>query len=91
MSVTAESRPRLRGGCRFSESPGQEEVLLIPEGLIKVAGPGRTVLDLCDGERTFAQILDALCSVYPAAPREQIERDTAAYLEKLRERGALQY
>lgn len=91
MSLGAESRPRLRGGCRFSESPGQEDVLLIPEGLIKVAGPGRRVLELCDGERTFAQILDALCALYVGAPREQIERDTADYLEGLRQRGALQY
>ncbi|HCC57278.1 MAG TPA: pyrroloquinoline quinone biosynthesis peptide chaperone PqqD [Solibacterales bacterium] len=86
-----ESRPRLRAGCRFSEAPGQDNVLLIPEGLIKLAGPARKILELCDGQRTFAQILSELQCVYPAAPREQMERDTASYLERLRERGAVEY
>lgn len=86
-----ESRPQLRAGCRFSEGAGQEHVLLIPEGLIKLAGPGRKILELCDGQRTFTEVLAALQSLYPAASPEQIEGDTASYLERLRDRGAVEF
>ncbi|GAC1431297.1 MAG: hypothetical protein NVSMB62_28380 [Acidobacteriaceae bacterium] len=91
MGIGPESRPRLGAGCRFSEGAGQEHVLLIPEGLIKLAGPGRNILELCDGQHTFAQILASLQTVYRAAPLEQIERDTALYLERLRDRGAVEF
>lgn len=91
LPLNPESRPRLRAGCRFSQAPDQENVLLVPEGLIKLAGPGRTILALCDGERTFAGILTELQSVYPGASREQMQRDTAFYLERLRERGAVEF
>jgi len=91
MGLSPESRPQLRAGCRFSEGPGQEHVLLIPEGLINLAGPGRKILELCDGQRTFKQVLAALQTVYPAAPLAQIERDTASYLERLRDRGAVEF
>jgi coenzyme PQQ biosynthesis protein PqqD len=91
MTISQESQPRLRRGCRFSELSGQDDILLIPEGLIKLAGPGRKILELCDGERTFAQILSALHSVYPGAPPEQVEHDTASYLEGLRARGAVEF
>lgn len=89
--LDAESLPRLRAGCRFSHAHGQENVLLIPEGLMKLAGPARKILELCDGQRTFAQVLTELQCVYPAAPRDQMERDTASYLERLRERGAVEF
>lgn len=91
MELSPERRPRLRAGCRFSEAAGQDDVLLIPEGLMKLAGPGRKILELCNGEHTFAQILTALQSVYPDAPIEQIERETTSYLERLRERGAVEF
>lgn len=91
MTIPQESQPQLRPGCRFSEAAGQENILLIPEGLIKLAGPGRKILELCDGQRTFAQILDSLHSDYPSASLNQIERDTASYLEGLRERGAVEF
>jgi pyrroloquinoline quinone biosynthesis protein D len=89
--MNAVSRPQLRPGCRFSDSPGQEDVLLIPEGLMRLVGPGRKILELCDGQRTFAQILEELRSIYPGALQEQMERDTASYLQGLRERGAVEF
>lgn len=89
--LDGDSRPRLRAGCRFSDAPGQENVLLIPEGLMKLVGPARKILELCDGQRNFAQVLTELQSVYPGAPPEQMERDTASYLERLRERGAVEF
>lgn len=91
MEISPESRPKLRPGCRFSEAPGQQHVLLIPEGLMKLTGPGRKILELCDSRNTFTQILAELQSIYPAALPEQIERDTGAYLIRLSERGAIEF
>lgn len=91
MKLQPESRPRLRPGCRFSESPGQENVLLIPEGVLNLTGPARAILELCNGARTFAEIVTALQQTYQKATPEQIERETAPYLEKLQERHVVEY
>lgn len=91
MRLDPESRPQLRAGCRFSDRPGQEQVLLIPEGLMNLAGPGRKILELCDGKRTLTEVVAELQSIYPAAPLDQIERDTATYLERLCDRGVVEF
>src|SRR6202007_2358577 len=53
------SQPRLAAGCRWG---GTEDarVILFPEGAIKLQGTGRQVLERCDGQRTFAQIIAEL-------------------------------
>src|SRR5258708_25853355 len=53
------SQPRLAAGCRWG---GTEDarVILFPEGAIKLQGLGRQVLERCDGQRTFAQIIAEL-------------------------------
>lgn len=91
MRPVADSRPQLRPGCRFSENPGSESVLLIPEGILNLAGPGRKILELCDGERTFKSIITALHSEFPSAAIERVESETASYLERLRDRQVIEY
>lgn len=90
MVIDPEVRPRLRKGCRLSEVAGQEDILLVPEGVFKLVGPGRRILELCDGHHSFGQILSALHALHPSAPVDQIERETAAYLDALCGRGAVE-
>ena len=58
------SQPRLAAGCRWGpeKNTGSEEdrVILFPEGAIKLQGTGRQVLECCDGQRTFGQIIAEL-------------------------------
>jgi len=63
----------------------------MPEGILELAGPGLKIVELCDGSRTFAAMLEVLGSTFPNAPKDRIETDTAAYLERLRDRGAVEF
>src|SRR5258708_1989611 len=77
------SQPRLAAGCRWG---GTEDarVILFPEGAIKLQGTGRQVLERCDGQRTFAQIMPELQAQVVAADPAKIRSDISELLEQLR-------
>ena len=81
--MTPASIPRLARGCRLSEDPAQGWVLLIPEGILRLSGPGPRILRLCDGSRAFADIVRELGDEFAAADRARVESETAAFLERL--------
>jgi coenzyme PQQ biosynthesis protein PqqD len=83
--------PRLAPGCRLNAAGGPEDLLLIPEGALRLKGPARTVVELCDGERTLADIVEELQRHYPSAQPARIETEAVALLARLRERGVLEY
>src|ERR1700683_4122702 len=68
---TDTSQPNLAAGCRWG---GTEEnrVILFPEGAIKLQGPGRQVLEQCDGQRTFGEIITELQKQFTTADPEKI-------------------
>lgn len=91
MSGLAEdSVLRLAPGCRLNEAGGAEDLLLIPEAAMRLKGPARGIVELCDGVRTVAGIVEELRRLYPSADAEQIATEVTALLLRLRERGALE-
>ena len=56
------SQPRLATGCRWGaeSQDGDVRIVLFPEGAIKLQGTGRQVLERCDGQRTFGEIISEL-------------------------------
>lgn len=64
-------RPSLKAGCRLSPPSSSESLLLIPEGALRLRGPGRRILELCDGERTLASVIEQLQIEFPAAEAGQ--------------------
>jgi pyrroloquinoline quinone biosynthesis protein D len=87
--VSPQAIPRLAPGCRLSEDPRQPELLLIPEGELRLIGPGLEILKRVDGRRTLAAIVENLSAAYPQADAARIKRETGAFLERLWERGLL--
>jgi len=85
------SKPRLAPGCRVSDLPGQSTVLLIPEGALQLNGPGQRIVSVCDGERTFREIVQMLQQEYRSADPDRIEQETADLLERLHVRRALDF
>ena len=81
---------RLAVGCRLNAAGGQEDLLLIPEGALRLQGPARTIVELCDG-RTLSQIVEELQRRYPSAQPATIETEAVALLARLRDRGVLEY
>ncbi len=88
------SRPRLAAGCRWGENKiGTEDakVILFPEGAIKLQGTGREVLERCDGQRTFAQIIAELQAQFAEADPAKIRTDISQFLEQLRHKRIVDY
>jgi pyrroloquinoline quinone biosynthesis protein D len=89
------SQPRLAAGCRWGpeRKTGTEEdrVVLFPEGAIKLQGTGRQVLERCDGQRTFSQIIAELQAQFGDADPAKIRADISQFLEQLRHKRIVDY
>jgi coenzyme PQQ biosynthesis protein PqqD len=84
------SLPRLAAGCRWGGT-GEEGTILFPEGAIKVQGTGKTILEYCDGQSTFLQIVDELAKHYNASDPAQIRDDVGKFLEALQQKRIIDY
>jgi len=84
------SLPRLAAGCRWG---GTEEnrMILFPEGAIKLQGTGRQVLERCDGQRTFGEIIAELQKEFGKTDPAKIRADIAAFLEQLQRKRIVDY
>ncbi len=84
------SQPRLAAGCRWGGTE-QDRVILFPEGAIKLQGTGRQVLEHCDGQRTFGQIIRELQTQFADANPAKIRADISQFLEQLRHKRIVDY
>jgi coenzyme PQQ biosynthesis protein PqqD len=84
------SQPRLAAGCRWGGTE-QDRVILFPEGAIKLQGTGRQVLEHCDGQRTFGQIIRELQTQFVDANPAKIRADISQFLEQLRHKRIVDY
>lgn len=89
ISIDQTSRPRLprHAQLRFDDTR-QRWVILAPERVLAPDDIAVEILQLCDGVRTVAQIVDALAAKY-AAPREAIGNDVIAMLQDLADKRFL--
>jgi len=88
MAIGENNKPTLATGCRWGGSK-EEPVLLFPEGAIKVKGTGLAILGLCDGQRTFSEIIVELQGQYSGADLQRIREDAEKFLEQLQEKRIL--
>ena len=84
------SQPRLAAGCRWGGSE-EERMILFPEGAIKLQGTGRKVLERCDGERSFGQIIGELQAEFSEADPKKIRSDISQFLEQLHRKRIVDY
>ena len=76
-------RPRLAPHVRLTFDPArQRHVLLTPEVVSVLNGTGATILGLCDGRRTVAEIAAELRGQYARVDEGEI----GAFLDRLAER-----
>ncbi len=84
------SQPRLAAGCRWGGGE-EDRVVLFPEGAIKLQGTGRLVLERCDGQRTFGEIIAELQKQFGNANPAKIRDDIAKFLEQLQLKRIVDY
>ena len=90
MQLADTSKPALAVGCKWGGT-AEEPLVLFPEGAIKVHGTGFTILSLCNGTRTFAEILVELQRQYFGANAQRIRDDATSFLEKLHEKRIVDF
>lgn len=92
---TDTSQPRFAAGCRWGPSTktGSEETrtILFPEGAIKLQGTGKLVLEHCDGQRTFGEIIAELQKEFGQTDPEKIRADISLFLEQLQKKRIVDY
>ena len=89
ISVSEASRPVLprHAKLRFDETR-QRWVILAPERVLAPDEIAVEILQLCDGARSVAQMIDQLAAKY-AAERAAIGGDVIAMLQDLADKGFL--
>ncbi|RED27303.1 pyrroloquinoline quinone biosynthesis protein D [Rhodopseudomonas thermotolerans] len=89
ISVSEASRPVLPRHARLKfDDTRQRWVILAPERVLAPDEIAVEILQLCDGARDVAAIIDALAAKY-AAGRAEIGRDVVAMLQDLADKGFL--
>jgi len=84
------SKPKLAAGCRWGGTEAAR-VVLFPEGAIRMQGTGQRVLELCDGERTFAEVVAQLQQEYSSTDATVIRADASRFLEQLQEKRIVDF
>jgi len=89
------SQPRLATGCRWAPgnagAPDAERMILFPEGAIKLQGTGRQILERCDGQRTFSEIITDLQKEFGSTDPAKIRSDIGIFLEQLQKKRIVDY
>jgi pyrroloquinoline quinone biosynthesis protein D len=75
----------------MTQSADLGPVLLLPESMLRLTGPGPRIVELCDGARTLAEVISTLQSEFNGADPEMISREVLAFLASLNERRALNF
>lgn len=84
------SQPRLATGCRWGGTEA-DRMILFPEGAIKLQGTGRQVLERCDGQRTFGEIIAELQKEFGKTDPAKIRGDIGIFLEQLQRKRIVDY
>jgi pyrroloquinoline quinone biosynthesis protein D len=87
--LSGAERPRLAAKARLHKDRlDGGDVLLYPEGILLLNHTAASVLALCDGRRTFAELIATLSDRFQVSQVELIE-DVAGLLHRLSTRGLL--
>jgi coenzyme PQQ biosynthesis protein PqqD len=65
--------------------------VLFPEGAIRVEGTGRQILERCDGQRTFREIVEELQGHFGASEAATVRDDVAGFLCQLKQKRIVDY
>lgn len=87
--MNAQSSPRFGKGVKLRREPGGSAMLLVPEGALVLNPVAAVALELVDGARSFAQIVDEIVDRFEVSP-ERAREDVEELFGRLAERGFLQ-
>lgn len=81
--LTANVYPVLAQKARMqTDKVSGKPMLLYPEGVVMLNETGATIVELCDGQRTFPEIVASLAQQYGTTP-EMLRDDVNGYILQL--------
>ncbi|MEO7021151.1 MAG: pyrroloquinoline quinone biosynthesis peptide chaperone PqqD [Ktedonobacteraceae bacterium] len=84
------AKPRLASKARLQvDKLSGEPILLYPEGVVLLNATGEAIIQLCDGTRSFPEILNRLAVTY-CTPADQLEGDLSEYILKLHQQSLVE-
>lgn len=83
--MNSADRPRLGKGVRLHRDSDGSTMLLVPEGALVLNGSAGATLELVDGTRSVADIVEALVERFDVDPA-MAKNDVADLLTRLAER-----
>jgi pyrroloquinoline quinone biosynthesis protein D len=87
--VNAQAQPRFGKGVKLRRDPDGSVMLLVPEGALVLNSPAAVALELIDGKRTLAEIVDAVVERFDVAP-DRARDDLNGLFDRLTQRGFVQ-
>jgi pyrroloquinoline quinone biosynthesis protein D len=90
VELSTNTRPRLAAGCRLT-GEGENRNLLFPEGALRLQGTALAIVELCDGSRTFGQIVQSLEAVYTKAEAGKVRADAVSFLQRLHQKRLVEF
>jgi len=87
--VLLHQKPVLIRNCRLASSAEHGEIILMPEGMIKLKGTGVEIVRLADGNHTVAEMVSVLCSKFANTDSAALEKDVTDFLKLLQEKRVL--
>jgi len=89
-ALSEHARPALARGVRLRlDRISGKALLLRPEQGFELVGSALAIIRLCDGQRSIAQIVDALAVEASGTPRTEIAADVHRLLSDLQRRGVV--
>ena len=82
---------RLRRGDLATQDLAGETLVFLPEGdVCTINASAREVWELCNAERTAAEIAEAFADLHPREDREAMVSDALAAISQLRQAGLIE-
>ncbi len=84
--VKLDARPQFGKGVKLRHEPGGRAMLLVPESALSLNAPAAAALELVDGGRTLAEIVDAVVEHFDVGA-DRARDDLVDLFNRLAERG----
>jgi pyrroloquinoline quinone biosynthesis protein D len=86
--MNQQTNPRFGKGVKLRREPDGSAMLLVPEGALVLNPVATVALELVDGTRSLAQIVETVVDRFDVTPERACE-DVQTLFERLSERGFL--
>ena len=88
MTITTDKIPVMKLGYRLQWEETQDcFVILFPEGMVQLSVSAGEIMQLCDGNKNIAEVINALLEKFPGA---DLSEDVLTFFREAKDNGWIQ-